>query len=372
MKFALFAEIPVPRPWTPGKEARAIRDTIDQAVFAEEMGFHSFWAVEHHFLEEFSHCSNPEVIYAAVAARTERLRIGYGVRLAPKPYNHPVRTAESAATLDCVSDGRVEFGLGRSASRLELEGFGVDPNATRDMLEEAMDHVVGCWTNETHGFEGRFWSMPQRTVVPKPVQQPHPPLWIATTTPDGHRWVGGMGTGVLSFAVGVPPEDLIPRVEAYREGLARCTQPKGLFRNEQVATFTMVHCAPTSDQAFDEAADSMIWYVRRGSKQVADLADYARRFSEDGENLGSYFYARRAEKTQASGALEAMDFGYLRDHHAAMVGDPDRCIEIAKRYEAAGCDVLFCLMNPYAIPHEQVMQSIELIGRHVIPAFDTD
>jgi alkanesulfonate monooxygenase SsuD/methylene tetrahydromethanopterin reductase-like flavin-dependent oxidoreductase (luciferase family) len=208
--------------------------------------------------------------------------------------------------------------------------------------------------------------------VPKPVQQPHPPLWIATTTPDGHRWVGGMGTGVLSFAVGVPPEDLIPRVEAYREGLARCTQPKGLFRNEQVATFTMVHCAPTSDQAFDEAADSMIWYVRRGSKQVADLADYARRFSEDGENLGSYFYARRAEKTQASGALEAMDFGYLRDHHAAMVGDPDRCIEIAKRYEAAGCDVLFCLMNPYAIPHEQVMQSIELIGRHVIPAFDTD
>jgi alkanesulfonate monooxygenase SsuD/methylene tetrahydromethanopterin reductase-like flavin-dependent oxidoreductase (luciferase family) len=276
------------------------------------------------------------------------------------------------ATLDCVSDGRVEFGLGRSASRQELEGFGVDPNRTRAMLEEAMDHVVGCWTHERFGFEGETWSMPERVVIPKPVQQPHPPLWIATTTPDGHRWVGRMGVGVLSFAVGVPPEDLIPRVAAYREGLAECERPKGLVRNERVATFTMVHCAATNEQAFAEAEASMVWYVRRGSRQVAELADYVRRYSEDGKDLGSYFYAGRAEKIQASGAMEALDFGYLRDHHAAMVGDPERCIEIARRYEAAGCDLLFCLVNPYAIPHDQVMQSIELLGKHVIPELDRD
>src|SRR5262245_43306609 len=133
MKFALFAEIPVPRPWAPGKEAQALRDTIEQAVFAEQAGFHSFWSVEHHFLEEFSHCSNPEVLYGAIAARTRTLRIGYGVRLAPRPYNHPVRTAESVAVLDLISDGRVEFGTGRSATRLELEGFGIDPAETREM-----------------------------------------------------------------------------------------------------------------------------------------------------------------------------------------------------------------------------------------------
>ena len=369
MKFALFAEIPVARPWTPGKEAQAFKDTIEQAVFAEEMGFHSFWSVEHHFLEEFSHSSNPELVYAAVAARTSRMRIGYGVRLAPKPYNHPVRTAESVATLDCISDGRVEFGMGRSASRLELEGFGVNPNDTREMLEEAMEHVVGCWTNERHSFAGKHWSMPERIVVPKPVQQPHPPLWIATTTPDGHRWVGRMGVGVLSFAVGVSPEDLIPRVEAYRQGLAECEQPKGRFRNEQVATFTMVHCAISNEQAYAEAEESMVWYPKRGAKQVADTAEYARRFNPDGD-LGSYFYLTRAEKTLKSGALDALDFDYIRDTPAAMVGDPDRCIEIARRYEAAGCDLLFCLANPYKIPHEQVMQSIELLGKHVIPELD--
>ncbi len=369
MKFALFAEIPVARPWTDGKEAQAFRDTIEQAVFAEQMGFHSFWSVEHHFLEEFSHSSNPEIVYAAVAERTSRMRIGYGVRLAPRPYNHPVRTAESVATLDCVSGGRVEFGMGRSASRQELEGFGVNPNETRAMLEEAMSHVVGCWTHERYAFDGEFWSMPERCVIPKPVQKPHPPLWIATTTPDGHRWVGRMGVGVLSFAVGVPPEDLAPRVAAYREGLAECTTPKGLYRNEQVATFTMVHCAATNEQAYAEAAESMVWYPKRGAKQVADTAAYARQFNPDGD-LGSYFYLDRAEKTQQSGALDALSFDYIRDGHAAMVGDPERCIEIAKRYEAAGCDLLFCLVNPYAIPHEQVMQSLELLGKHVIPELD--
>ena len=369
MKFALFAEIPVPRPWTPGKEAQALRDAIEQAVFAEEMGFESFWSVEHHFLEEFSHCSNPEILYAAVAARTKTLRIGYGVRLAPRPYNHPVRTAESVATLDCISDGRVEFGSGRSATGLELEGFGVNPNETRRMLEEALDHVVGCWTNERHAFEGEYWSMPPRIVLPKPVQKPHPPLWVATTTPDGHHWAGKLGVGVLSFSVGVPPEDLVPRVDAYRKGQAECTRPKGHFRNHRVATFTMSHCAPTCEQAYAEAANAMVWYPRRGAHQTAAAAEYARRFNPDG-NLGSYFYLNRVERIAKAGGLEAIGFDFIRDTRAAMVGDPDRCIEIARAYEAAGCDLLLCLANPYDIPHAQVMRSLELIGRHVIPELD--
>ena len=162
MKFALFYEIPVARPWTPGKERQAYQDVIEEVVFGEEMGFHGFWTVEHHFLEEFSHCSNPEVLYGAIAARTESIRIGYGVRLMPKPYNHPVRTAESVAVLDLISNGRVDFGTGRSATRLELEGFGLNPHETRRMLQEAIDHVVGCWTHERYGFEGEFWSMPER------------------------------------------------------------------------------------------------------------------------------------------------------------------------------------------------------------------
>ena len=155
MRFALFYEIPVARPWGPDSERQAYLDTIEQVVAGERAGFDAIWTVEHHFLEEYSHCSNPEVLYGAIAAKTERIRIGYGVRLMPKPYNHPVRTAESVAVLDLISGGRVDFGTGRSATRPELEGFGIDPHETRGMWKEAIEHVVGCWTNDEYEFSRR-------------------------------------------------------------------------------------------------------------------------------------------------------------------------------------------------------------------------
>jgi alkanesulfonate monooxygenase SsuD/methylene tetrahydromethanopterin reductase-like flavin-dependent oxidoreductase (luciferase family) len=364
MKFALFYEIPVPRPWTEGQEHRAYRDVLEQAVLGDQLGFHSFWTVEHHFLEEFSHCSNPEVLYGAVAARTRNLRIGYGVRLLPRPYNHPVRTAESVAVLDLISDGRVEFGTGRSATRLELEGFGIDPRQTRDMWREALGHIVGCWTRDEYEFEGRYWSMPRRRVLPKPLQKPHPPIWGATTTLEGHRAIGRLGIGLCSFAVGVPPEDLIPRLEEYRRGQAECAQPIGVVRNDQASTFTMVHCAETNARAFEEAAESMVWYPRHGGRIIGALADWMAE-----TELGSYDYAAQLKRLDAAGQLDALSFDYIRDAGAAMVGDPDRCLEVARRYERAGCQLLLCLFNPYKIPHEAVMRSIELIGKYVIPEF---
>jgi alkanesulfonate monooxygenase SsuD/methylene tetrahydromethanopterin reductase-like flavin-dependent oxidoreductase (luciferase family) len=367
VKFALFYEIPVPRPWTPGKEQAAIQNTVDEAVFGEEMGFHSFWTVEHHFLDEFSHCSNPEILYGAIAARTSTLRIGYGVRLTPRPYNHPVRTAESVAMLDNLSGGRVEFGTGRSATRLELEGFGINPHDTREMLSEAIDHIVGCWTEDEYSFDGKYWSMPPRRVHPKPVQDPHPPIWSATTSPSGHYEVGKMGVGLLSFAVGVPPEDMIPRVEAYRKGQADCKKPKGVTRNDQIVTFTMAHCAATNEKAFAEAEESMVWYPKAGARMIGETADYARQFQED---LATYDYTEQTKQLDKSGALDALTFDYIKESGAAMVGDPDRCIEIAKRYEACGCDLLFCLLNPYDMTHAQVMSSIEHLGKYVIPEFE--
>ena len=186
MKFALFYEIPVPKPWDADSERIAHRNTIEQAVAGERFGWHAFWTVEHHFLAEYSHCSNPEVLYGAIAALTERMRLGYGVRLMPQPYNHPVRTAESVAVLDLISGGRVDFGTGRSATRAELEGFGIDPAETRAMWQEAIEHVVGCWTEEEHEFSGRFWQMPRRRVQPNRCRSPTPrcgappPAWRVT------------------------------------------------------------------------------------------------------------------------------------------------------------------------------------------------
>lgn len=365
MKFALFYEIPVARPWHPLSEFEAYQNTIEQAVLGDELGFHSFWTVEHHFLEEFSHCSNPEVLYGAIAARTKNLRLGYGVRLLPKPYNHPIRTAESAAVLDLISNGRVELGTGRSSTRLELEGFDVNPHETREMWSEALEHIVGAWTNEYYQADGKHWRMgAPRMVLPKPLQKPHPPLWGATSSPEGHKEIGRRGIGLCSFTVGVPPEELTGRLKLYREGLAECSQPVGKFKNEQAATFTMVHCADSNKEAFANAEESFPWYIKTAVTLIGSLTDWL-----GGKNLGTYSYAEELNNYKKSGVLDGLSFDFLRESGSAVVGDPDRCIEIARRYEAAGCDLLLCLLNPYKIPHDKVMHSIELMGKYVLPKF---
>jgi alkanesulfonate monooxygenase SsuD/methylene tetrahydromethanopterin reductase-like flavin-dependent oxidoreductase (luciferase family) len=359
MEFALFYEIPVARPWDAGSEHRAYRHTIEQAVLGEQAGFESFWTVEHHFLDEYSHCSSPEYLYGAVAARTERMRIGHGVRLLPRPFNHPVRAAEGGAVLDLVSDGRAEFGTGRASTRAELEGFGVDPNETRPMWEEALRMIVGAWTEDVFEWDGRFWTVPPRRVHPKPLQQPHPPLWVASSSPESHVIAGELGLGLLSFTIGVPPEELAERIALFRDAQTRA-EPIGKVANRRAATFTMVHCADTTERAFAEAAESFEWYVRTALWHIGTVAEW-----QAGKPLGTYDYAQVLNDLD----LSAITFDYMESSGACIVGDPARCLEVAKRYEAADCDLLLCLLNPYKIPHPSVMRSIELLGEHVLPAF---
>jgi alkanesulfonate monooxygenase SsuD/methylene tetrahydromethanopterin reductase-like flavin-dependent oxidoreductase (luciferase family) len=366
MRFALFYEIPVARPWDAESEHRAYQHTLEQAVAGEKAGWDAFWTVEHHFLEEYSHCSNPEVLYGAIAARTERMRLGFGVRLMPKPYNHPVRTAEAAAVLDLISNGRVDLGTGRSSTRAELEGFGIDPRQTRGMWQEAIEHVVGCWTNEEYEFEGEHWSMPRRRVQPKPIQQPHPPIWGATSSEDGHRQVGELGLGLCSFAVGVAPEEVKQKIDVYREAIAGCTNPIGKYVHDQASTFTMAMCAPTQEEAWAAARESFEWYPRAGARLIATMADL---LADRGQDLGTYAYAADLRKVADDGSLDLLTLEYLADIGACVLGTPDQCIEMCKRYEAAGVDQLLCLVNPYKIPHEAVLQTIELMGAEVIPHF---
>ena len=360
MDFALFYEIPVARPWTRRSERDAYHEVLEQAVLGEQAGFHSLWTVEHHFLEEYSHCSNPEVLYGAIAARTSRLRLGDGVRLMPFPYNHPVRSAESAAVLDLISDGRVEFGTGRSSTRAELEGFGIDPHTTRELWEEALDVVVAAWTNDVLEWNGRQYKIPPRRVLPKPIQDPHPPLWGATSSPESHRIMGEKGMGLLSFTIGTPPEELKERIDLYRDGLTRA-KPVGKFVNGRAGTFTMVNVAKTREQARANAAESCEWYARHGTEAVASVSKWMR---ELGQASGTYAYGDALADLDTS----FLTYDFLESSGACIVGTPEACIETAKRYEAAGCDLLLCLMNPYKVPHRAVMESIELMGKHVIPA----
>lgn len=364
MKFALFCEIPVPRPWTDDSERLALTQTIEQAVAAEKHGWDAFWTVEHHFLEEFSHCSNPEVLYGAIAAQTSKIRLGYGVRLMPKPYNHPVRTAESVATLDLISGGRVDVGTGRSATRAELEGFGIDPTQTRAMWREAIEHTVGCWTEDVHSFDGEFWQMPPRRVLPKPLQRPHPPLWGATSSPDGHREVGSLGLGLCSFAVGVSPEEVKTKIDIYRDAIKDCEQPLGAYVHDEVATFTMALCDTDRERAVATATESFEWYPKKGARQIVTVAEW-----QAEKELGDYAYAGDLKSVDEQGLLDLLTIDYLRSEGACVLGTPEECYEACKRYEAAGVDLLLCLLNPYKIPHESIMRTIELMGTEVIPRF---
>jgi len=367
MKFSLFYEIPVARPWDAKSEYRAYHNTLEQAVFADKLGWHGFWTVEHHFLEEFSHCSNPEVLYGAVAARTENLRIGYGVRLLPKPYNHPVRSAESAAVLDIISNGRVEFGTGRSASRAEIEGFGIEPTDTREMWREALRHIIGCWTNDEYEFEGKHWSMPKRRVLPKPIQSPHPPIHAATGSPAMHREVGEMGIGLLSFAVGTPPEEIKKKIDLYREGIAVCKEPYGAYLHNHATIFAMVNCMKTKEASYAASRESFEWYGKYGAEIIASLPRW---LEAERKGFGDYDWLGEIKDLVAQDLHKQLTFEYLNETHGCIVGDPDEVVEHLRHYQATGADHLLCLVNPYKVSHEAVMETIELMGKYVIPEFD--
>jgi alkanesulfonate monooxygenase SsuD/methylene tetrahydromethanopterin reductase-like flavin-dependent oxidoreductase (luciferase family) len=368
MRFSIFYEIPVARPWTDRTERDAFHQVLEQVIRADELGFHAVWSVEHHFLEEFSHCSNPEVLYGAIAARTKKIRIGYGVRLAPKPYNHPVRSAESAATLDLLSDGRVYFGTGRSTTRQELEGFGIDPHETREMWQEAVQHIVGCWTNDEYAFDGKHWSMPPRRVLPKPLQKPHPPMFGATGSIDGHELMGELGMGLCSFSIGTSMENLAERIDKYRAGISRCETPLGAFVNDHVVAFTMVNCAASKEDSYAVAQPNYEWY---GLKTIENFVAFSDWLEDRSGRLGTYEYTDRMRVAGRSGrAQQALTFARMMANNSVIAGDPDEVIARAKLYEEAGVDQLLCLLNPYDIPHTKVMETIELLGHHVLPAFD--
>src|SRR4051794_29753036 len=180
MRFGIFYEHQLPRPWTEASESQLLSDSLEQVELADRLGFDYVWEVEHHFLEEYSHSSAPEVFLAAASQRTRSIRLGHGIVNVMPAVNHPARIAERIATLDLISGGRVEFGTGESSSAAELGGFLIDREHKREMWEEAVGAISRMLTEDPFtGIDGEHIQMPPRNVVPKPLQKPHPPLWVA-------------------------------------------------------------------------------------------------------------------------------------------------------------------------------------------------
>src|SRR5215472_13384491 len=205
MKFGIFYEHSVEKPWSRDSELRAYHQALEQIELADELGFDQVWEVEHHFLEEYSHSSAPEVFLSAAAARTKGIHLGHGISVCLPPMNHPARIAERAAALDILSGGRLEFGTGRSATWTELGGFRANPDDTKKSWDEFVHCIPKMWMQERFSYEGKYFSMPSRAVLPKPYQKPHPPMWVAVTSPGteldaADRGIGSLGVTFTTFA----------------------------------------------------------------------------------------------------------------------------------------------------------------------------
>jgi alkanesulfonate monooxygenase SsuD/methylene tetrahydromethanopterin reductase-like flavin-dependent oxidoreductase (luciferase family) len=204
-------------------------------------------------------------------------------------------------------------------------------------------------------------------VLPKPRQSPHPPVWGATGSVEGHRMMGELGLGLLSFSVGTPPEELKQRIDVYRSGLAACQKPLGKVINDRAACFTMVNCAPTRQESYDAARESFGWYAKTSAELVASVPVWLEEMKA--ERDGTYDYLDVAKQAVEQRLHELASLDALLAMNAVIAGDPDEVVQRCKAYEATGADLLLCLVNPYKIPHAQVMQTIELMGKYVIPEF---
>jgi len=374
MKFDLLYELQVPKPHDERSEWRCYKEALEQIELADRLGFDTVWAVEHHFLSEFAHSSAPEVFLTAAAARTKKIRIGHGVVLLPSKFNHPIRIAERVAALDLVSDGRVEFGTGRS-SQYEQAGFEIDPELSRDMWQESLSIIPRMWTEDPFEFQGRFVNIPARSIVPKPLQKPHPPIWMAATSPQSWELAGKNGIGILGLTIFVSVPQLEDRVRAYREALKTAT-PAGKFINDQVGAFTIVHVAETRAEAIangaTDAAINYLLYAFRVLGGGAAPGDGGMKRETVAAEMQSTPYRDMIAKEYPI-ILKMMKnectFEDLDAEDMVIVGDVDECARKVERYQRAGLDHFISLMQADRIPHEKVMASIELFAREIMPRF---
>ena len=363
MRFGVFYELQLPKPWGEGDEHRLFKDALAQMVLADRLGHDYAWQVEHHFLDEYSHSSAPEVFLASAAALTSRIRLGHGIRQVIPNYNHPARTAEGLATLDILCDGRLDFGIGEGATRMELGGFRIPAKEKRAMAIEAAEQIANMMVLTPYpGYEGKSFSMPCRNVVPKPVQKPHPPMWMACTNRETIKIAASLGVGALAFSF-LDPEEARTWSAIYY----------GIIKSEQ--------CVPVGHRVNANIAMVSAFSVHR------DRAEAVRRGQEGFEFFGyaiqalvaqdtlpgrtrlwSDFIARRGDRTDRliAAAAEQAAFGQ------GGIGTPDDMRAHLKSFQDAGIDQVIFLQQAGRNRHEDICSSLELFAREVMPEFKAE
>ncbi len=358
MRFGLIMELSVPRPWAPNSEQEVYFNALEQIRLAEGLGFDQVWCVEHHFLEEYSHSSCPEMFLTAAAMQTKTMRLGFGIATCLPQMSHPARIAEKTAFLDVLSGGRVDVGTGRSSTWNELGGFRVNVDDTKKYWDEYVRVLPKMWTQERFSYEGFSFSMPERAILPKPIQKPHPPLWVAVTSPGTEFDAAKYGLGCLTLSMGDVGANA-PRFDAYRKAIKNC-EPVGEFVNEQVAAVSFMYCHEDNNIA-----------VARGSQLVRGFGSTAAQTVEIKQAVPSSNYSAlgllgqlRADPDSPAAAKGLSD--------GLCIGAPNQIISTVKRWEAAGVDSLCFILNYLElIQQPRVLESLKLFGKEVIPKFQS-
>jgi len=277
-------------------------------------------------------------------------------------YNHPARVAEALATLDIVSRGRLDFGIGEGATRLELGGFGIPAREKRALALEAAEQIANMMTMDPYpGYEGRAFSMPCRNVVPKPVQTPHPPMWMACTNRDTIRVAAQSGVGALAFSF-LDPEEAKTWADIYY-GIIRSDdcKPIGHSVNAQLAMVSNFSVHPDRDEAIRRGQEGFEFFSYAINALVAHdaipgrstlFADFQKSRAASDEEI---IRARKAAKVNANG-----------------IGTPDDIREHIRGFQAAGVDQVIFLQQAGRNRHDHICESLELFAAEVMPGFKAE
>lgn len=362
MRFGVFYEMQLPKPWQPGDEQRLFHQALEQVVLADSLGYDYAWEVEHHFLDEYSHSSAPEVFLAAAAGRTKSIRLGHGIRQVIPNYNHPARTAECLATLDIISNGRVEFGIGEGATRLELGGFHIPAREKRAMSLEAGEQIANMMALDPYpGFEGKYFSMPCRNVLPKPVQKPHPPMWIACTNRDTIKLAASLGLGALAFSF-VSPEEAHTWADIYYGIIkSEACVPLGHTVNANIAMVSSFSIHEDRGEAIRRGHEGFEFFGYALNALVAHDTVPGR------TNLWNEYLAQRGNRTE-----ELVAAAKGEGVRGAGIGTPDDMRAHLKALQDAGVDQVIFLQQAGRNKHEDICASLEMFATTVMPEFKKD
>ena len=349
MKFGIFYEHQLPRPWQEDGEYQLLQHSLDQIELADALGYDYAWEVEHHFLEEYSHSSAPEVFLGAASQRTKQIRLGHGI--IQLPTNHPIRVAERVSTLDLLSGGRVELGLGEGQGPVELHPFGRRVRDKREVWEESVQALVPAFTQQKHEWHGQYFEFPARNVVPKPLQKPHPPLWVACsniqTIANAGRW--GMGALGFQFVSSDAARAWVNRY--YLELTQNLAKLADYPTNANIAMVSGFMCAPTDEEALAKASGWTFF--------VFCLSHYGRNgIPNPGEGNMWEAYQEWRETDKAQETLRS-----------GLIGSPETIRRRLRDFESTGVDQVILLAQAGRTAHADICRSLELFAREVMPEF---